>query len=78
MLACRHLFHFECVKKRVEAGWGDGRIGFTYLKCPLCAELLDHSALTRLIRPALDLMQSVYNKIWLRIDIDALRMDDRV
>ena len=35
-LDCSHIFHEECVLKRLGSKWNGPRIIFNYCECPLC------------------------------------------
>lgn len=35
-VSCGHIFHFDCIKKRLELRWNKPRISFNFCLCPLC------------------------------------------
>ncbi|EFC50655.1 predicted protein [Naegleria gruberi] len=44
-LNCGHIFHFECIKKKLEKKWHGARVSFSFEKCPLCNTSIHHPAL---------------------------------
>ena len=53
-LACHHIFHFQCIKTRLENGWSGATIDFAFVNCPLCATAITSShliALKSLLEP---------------------------
>eukprot|EP01083_Nonionella_stella_P023469 64939_1 len=52
MLTCRHIFHFQCVKKKLLLGPHQRiTLQFHFLDCPLCSVRMDHPSLKDLIDP---------------------------
>ena len=45
MLGCRHLFHFNCVKKKLDLTYTTSFISFEFAQCPLCKEPIFHKSL---------------------------------
>jgi hypothetical protein len=41
-LRCGHTFHMHCVKERLKRKWPTPKISFSYAKCPLCIDWVDH------------------------------------
>lgn len=58
-LECGHLFHFACLRRKLEARWPGARITFKFATCPLCAELIRHPSLKALMRPIRRLQKDV-------------------
>lgn len=67
-LACGHMFHFECIRRKVAAAWPSSRITFTFLECPLCAQHVGHPALAKLTAPHTALFDVVRQKALERLD----------
>lgn len=38
---CGHIFHEECIMKKLDAKWNGPRIVFQYCTCPLCKKWLE-------------------------------------
>eukprot|EP01087_Luapelamoeba_hula_P012883 TRINITY_DN3641_c0_g1_i1.p1 TRINITY_DN3641_c0_g1~~TRINITY_DN3641_c0_g1_i1.p1 ORF type:complete len:704 (+),score=3.84 TRINITY_DN3641_c0_g1_i1:246-2114(+) len=66
-LTCGHVFHFTCVKNRIENGWPGSRITFGYLACAICKERVEHPALTDVLSFGLDLYEQVVEKALQRL-----------
>ncbi|ETO36723.1 hypothetical protein RFI_00341, partial [Reticulomyxa filosa] len=45
ILSCKHPFHFECVKKKLDVSWQTPFISFEFATCPLCKEPINHESL---------------------------------
>jgi len=45
-LHCSHIFHYSCVKKRLNARWPGPAITFSFSECPLCSDQIEHDSLT--------------------------------
>lgn len=59
---CGHIFHFKCLKKRLELKWETARITFRFCECPLCnkwLELPQESPLSKVIQA----FKLLFNKI---------------
>lgn len=40
-IGCGHIFHYECLTKRIESKWHTPRIFFTFAMCPLCNKWME-------------------------------------
>lgn len=38
---CGHIFHFHCMKKKLDVKWLGARINFNFCLCPLCKQWLE-------------------------------------
>ena len=41
VLGCRHVFHVNCVVRKIKAGWFNAsshHIHFNFMNCPICAK----------------------------------------
>lgn len=38
---CGHIFHYECLRKKLEVKWLSPRIVFNFCLCPLCKAWLE-------------------------------------
>lgn len=45
-LRCGHIFHFSCVRDKLEKRWTGVRITFSFAECPLCSREIYHPSLT--------------------------------
>jgi hypothetical protein len=68
-LRCGHMFHYECVRRKVAPGWVSSRITFAFLECPLCAAHISHPALLKLTAPHAALFDVVRGKALERLEI---------
>jgi len=50
VLDCGHVFHFSCVKKKLNAKRGHS-LSFKFLRCPLCNMRMSHPSLMDIIAP---------------------------
>eukprot|EP00727_Mastigamoeba_balamuthi_P001102 m51a1_g1099 putative e3 ubiquitin-protein ligase (471) ;mRNA; f:97129-107985 len=67
VLACGHLLHYECARKKVEAGWPGSRITFGFLDCPVCKRVMEHEALAPVMKPFVELRKQVESKALARL-----------
>eukprot|EP01117_Protostelium_nocturnum_P001993 TRINITY_DN12646_c0_g1_i1.p1 TRINITY_DN12646_c0_g1~~TRINITY_DN12646_c0_g1_i1.p1 ORF type:complete len:711 (+),score=248.84 TRINITY_DN12646_c0_g1_i1:261-2135(+) len=75
MLKCGHIFHSECVKKKINKKWSGARITFGFLDCPLCKKPMDHESLKDELKPMLDLQADITEKAMARLKM--YKDDDR-
>jgi E3 ubiquitin-protein ligase MYCBP2 len=59
MLDCGHVFHYNCVTKKLQQRWPAARITFGFCECPLCKKWISHPALKELT----DSIEKLYNEI---------------
>jgi len=59
MLDCGHLFHYECVRKRISEGWPTPQITFGFLECPLCNMRITAPILDKSMQP----MRKLYREL---------------
>ncbi|KAF0977518.1 hypothetical protein FDP41_003510 [Naegleria fowleri] len=71
-LKCGHIFHYECIRKRLEKKWSGARITFNFEKCPLCNQVVEHYSLKDLILPIRALKSMVERKALMRMDHEGL------
>ena len=41
MLGCKHIFHVECIRKRVFGKWPSPRITWDFLDCSACKQVIN-------------------------------------
>jgi len=68
-LECGHIFHYECIRRKVAAGWPSSRITFTFLECPLCSRHVSHPSLAKLVAPHLELFATIRTKAVERLKV---------
>eukprot|EP01113_Clastostelium_recurvatum_P028125 TRINITY_DN3404_c0_g1_i3.p1 TRINITY_DN3404_c0_g1~~TRINITY_DN3404_c0_g1_i3.p1 ORF type:complete len:759 (-),score=94.38 TRINITY_DN3404_c0_g1_i3:10-2286(-) len=61
-LDCGHIFHFECVRKKIRTCWSGTRITFGFLDCAVCQQPMGHPALREDLAPMLALRECVRAK----------------
>eukprot|EP01103_Thecamoeba_quadrilineata_P003014 TRINITY_DN1284_c0_g1_i1.p1 TRINITY_DN1284_c0_g1~~TRINITY_DN1284_c0_g1_i1.p1 ORF type:complete len:639 (-),score=104.11 TRINITY_DN1284_c0_g1_i1:61-1977(-) len=44
-LDCSHIFHMQCLEKRLSSRWSGSRMSFNYIMCPLCNEPIANNCL---------------------------------
>eukprot|EP01112_Ceratiomyxa_fruticulosa_P019235 TRINITY_DN626_c0_g1_i2.p1 TRINITY_DN626_c0_g1~~TRINITY_DN626_c0_g1_i2.p1 ORF type:complete len:753 (+),score=87.02 TRINITY_DN626_c0_g1_i2:295-2553(+) len=66
-LECGHVFHYECVRKKVSNGGSGKRITFGFLDCALCQRRMSHPALEADMKPFLELYETVLDKALSRL-----------
>lgn len=71
-LACRHIFHMECVRTMLRSGWPGPAISFEYCKCPLCKAAIEHPALRDDLQPVKELQDAVSRQALQRLDYEGL------
>src|SRR5688572_1246162 len=58
-IECGHIFHYECVLKKIQKKWNTARITFAFVECPLCKKWISHSALRADLEPIKRLYEDV-------------------
>jgi E3 ubiquitin-protein ligase MYCBP2 len=61
-LACGHVLHEHCVRRRLTARWNGPVMSFQYLDCPLCAKPIEHASLKESLAAAKKLQTLVEAK----------------
>ena len=41
-LGCGHMFHYECVKEKLDRRWGGAEISFAFADCTICGQMMEH------------------------------------
>jgi hypothetical protein len=71
-LTCGHIFHYECIKKKLEMKWSGTRVVFGFLNCPLCNQIIDSPVLKSILTPILTLYDRVKTMALQRLDYEGL------
>jgi hypothetical protein len=74
----RHVFHYECIQKKLRSGWNGAAIDFAFLKCPLCEARIDHPACAALLAPHVQLESKVRSKALERLKFEGLDQDKAI
>ena len=69
---CRHLFHYHCCRRALEAKWPGPRISFGFTLCPICKTKIEHPALGDLLEPVRTLHDDVRRKALMRLKYEGL------
>eukprot|EP01083_Nonionella_stella_P069055 183825_1 len=77
-LTCRHYFHFECLKNKIERKWPSPRITFGFLNCPLCKTEMRHPALNELLKDVYAFKEKITKDAIQRVKIEGLQNDKRL
>lgn len=72
---CGHVFHLDCLLKKLEAGWPTAVISFSFLDCPLCNERLSHPLLAPHLKPFLELEEYLTKMAVERLDMEGMKND---
>merc|ERR1712147_381701 len=82
MLGCKHIFHVECIRKRVFGRWPSPRITWDFLNCSACkAEISiqnDHVELHTELKKLLDMKKKVYGMCIERAKHEGIDKDPRL
>ncbi|KAL4460977.1 hypothetical protein ABPG74_016449 [Tetrahymena malaccensis] len=75
-LGCKHIFHYECLKKRLDVKWISARIVFNFCFCPLCKQWMEFSLdcdLNNEMQKMLALYENIKKK-----SLDRLKFEERL
>jgi len=72
VLDCQHVFHFQCLKRMLEARWSGARIDFGFRNCPVCRQAISHSTLVEVLEPIIKLEEDVKQKALMRLEYEGL------
>jgi hypothetical protein len=75
-LRCGHIFHFHCLKKRLELRWNTPRMLFDFCLCPLCKAWIEVDPRNQLF-PMLAKYKETFEKIK-DMCIKRLKLEDRM
>lgn len=65
-LGCKHMFHYDCIKTRINGKWTGSRLNFEFLSCPLCKQDIEHPALYNIMYDYNQLRYKVLHKAMAR------------
>ena len=80
-LGCKHIFHIECIQKRLSFRWLSPRITFSFLNCSKCKQLMraDHCQLINYeLQKSLAFKRDVEQKALVRAQHEGIDKDARV
>lgn len=77
-LDCSHVFHFECIKKRLDEGWSSAQITFKFSYCPLCQIKICHPLLEDSMKPIKSLHKDIELKAHARAEYEHLLSDPEI
>ncbi len=72
---CKHIFHLQCLRDRIKAGYNGARINFKFLMCSLCNRLIQHPMLARELAPWMALKKEIESKAVAKLKYEG-RMND--
>ena len=75
---CNHIYHYECVKNKIAAGYSGARINFGFMNCPVDQKPLQHYSLSDVIDPVNALKDRILELAMMRLHKDGRRNDDRI
>ncbi|CAD8189536.1 unnamed protein product [Paramecium octaurelia] len=72
---CGHIFHEECILKKLDAKWVQPRISFQYCTCPICKKWLNvkHQKIQLKLNEALQLKSQIQELCLERLDIEGMK-----
>ena len=71
-LACKHIFHLDCCRKKLQARWSGSRITFVFAECATCRVPMAHWALDDLLAPLRALQTDVEAAAVQRLRLEGL------
>ena len=74
-LECGHVFHYHCIKTKLDARWAGARVTFSFLECPLCKQEMKAEAIEHLMRDSLALKRAVCAKAEQRLALEGGHKD---
>jgi E3 ubiquitin-protein ligase MYCBP2 len=74
-LACGHVFHYDCMRRKLSVGWDGPAIRFGFLGCPLCRAEIYHPTLVDLLAPILTLREKVKEMALMRLKFEGKEGD---
>lgn len=80
-IGCGHVFHYECLKKKVQSKWHTPRIYFTFCKCPLCQKWItveEGHKLAPQLKEIRDLFDDISKKSFERLKFEGMDKDKRL
>lgn len=77
-LDCGHIFHYECIKKRLEEGWSSTNISFSFASCPLCNVRISHELLEETLAPIQSLFKDIEQRAYARSEYEGLLNDPSI
>ena len=82
MLGCKHIFHVECIKKRVFGKWPSPRITWDFLNCSTCKQEIsiqqDHVELYPELKRLLEMKRKVYGMALERAKYEGIDKEPRL
>jgi len=82
MLGCRHVFHVECIRKRVFGRWPSPRITWSFLNCSACKTQIsvqqDHVELYTEIQLLITMKTKIYTMSLERAKYEGLHKHPRL
>jgi len=82
ILGCKHIFHVECIKKRVFGHWPSPRITWDFLNCSACKQQIDiqedHRELHTELKKLLEMKTKVYAMCVERAKYEAIDKSPRL
>ena len=80
-LGCKHIFHVDCIKNKIQLKWSGPRITFLFKTCPTWKTDIDaphHAEINRLLTEACDLEKEITKKAVERAKVEGLHNDARL
>lgn len=77
-LNCSHIFHDSCVRSKLNKQWPGPSISFSFMNCPLCAQVMHHRYIDYLVNPFVAILEQVKAKALQRLEIEGMMNDPRI
>eukprot|EP01084_Bolivina_argentea_P250100 418904_1 len=78
IMPCNHIFHYLCIKKKVDLGWPKAYISFEFSYCPICKMPMEHPKLGDIIDPLRRLEMMLKEKALKRLKYEGRDKDERL
>lgn len=78
VMPCNHVFHYQCVRKKIDIGWPKAYISFEFSYCPTCRTPMEHPKLGDIVDPLRSLEMILKEKGLKRLKYEGRDKDDPV
>lgn len=72
------MFHYHCLRTKLDKRWPGARITFGFLECPTCKGDIDAPMLHSILEPMRQLREEIATKAVERLKIEGLDKDHRL
>jgi hypothetical protein len=76
--SCNHIYHYDCVRQKINAGYSGARINFNFLECGFDKKVMEHPAIQALMEPHLRLKKVITTKAMERLKYENRQNDKEI